>query len=113
MSEEPMDLYDIEPEEAYNADDKKKVNEARQKEGRRRKDELAYIKKIMSDKEGRTWMCGIITLGDPFITPYGCGNTTEQTHVNIGRQEIPAKLMLDIREVAPDEYVKMLVEAKE
>lgn len=97
--------------EPYNAADKKHVNNARKKEARLRREELDYIRHIMSTKEGRKWICNIIALGDPLVIPYGPGNTTEHTHVNIGKQFIPAKLMMDIRLAAPDEYVKMLVEA--
>lgn len=100
-------------EQPYNASDEKQVTAARKKAARLRREELNYIKHIMSTKEGRSWICGIIALGDPLVIPYAPGNTPEHTHVNIGKQAIPAKLMLDIREAAPDEYVKMLIEALE
>ncbi len=100
-------------EQPYNAADEKQVIEARKKEARRRKEELEYINIIMSTPRGRKWMCALIALGDPLVTPYAPGNTPEHTHVNIGAQKIPQKLMMDIREAAPEMYVKMLTEALE
>lgn len=102
---------DILAEQPYNAADPKQVNAARKKEARLRREELDYVRHIMSTKEGRKWLCGIIALGDPLVVPYAPGNTTEHTHVNIGKQFISAKLMMDIRDGAPKEYVQMLTEA--
>lgn len=99
-------------EEPYNAADEKQVNKRTKKVDRERLEELAYVRSIMSTIPGRKWLCNLIALGDPLILPYSPHNTPEQTHVNIGAKMIPSKLMIDIREACPEEYVKMLVEAQ-
>lgn len=98
-------------EEPYNAGDKKQVTAARKREARERREELDYVRHIMSTPQGRKWMCKLIAKGDPLVSPYSPANTPEHTHINIGTQRIPAQLMLDIREAAPDQYVQMLIEA--
>ena len=100
-------------QEVYTAGDAKQVNDARKKAARARKEELDYIRHIMSTPQGRKWICSIIALGDPLVSPYAPGNTPEHTHVNLGKQAIPQKLMMDIREGDPEQYVLMLKEAME
>lgn len=113
MSNEPDEFHtDNELEEPYNAADEKQVTKRTRKVDRERLEELGYIRNIMSTVSGRKWICNLIALGDPLILPYSPHNTPEQTHVNIGAKMIPSKLMIDIREACPEEYVKMLVEAQ-
>lgn len=103
-------------EQPFNADDpeqvKKRNNAQRKKAARVRKEELDFIKAIMSSLQGRKWMYNLIeeckSWGNPIIP-----GDVYLTYENLGRQNIGKKLFQDVGEAAPEEYVLMLKEARE
>lgn len=95
----------------YNAADKTQVNNARKKEARLRKEELAYVKAIMSTPQGRRWMYNMIvsckTFGNPIIQ-----GDTHLTYSYLGAQNIGKKLLQDINDSSPENYMIMIKESK-
>lgn len=98
-------------QQPYNASDKKQVNNARKKVARERRDELDYVKAIMSTKQGRKWMYDMIVACKVFHNPVVQGDPYATYH-NIGGQNLGKKLIQDINDAAPEEYVAMMREAK-
>lgn len=99
--------------EPYNAADPKAVNEARKKAARERREELDYLKQILSSAEGRRWLLRLMALGDILADPYNPGNSVEHTHVNMGVQKITRKLWKDILELSPEDFSRMYKESQE
>lgn len=99
-------------EEAYNAGNKKQVNNMRKKAARLRKEELDYIKHIMSTPQGRKWIYNLLTsICKTFDNPI-VPNETHYTYFNLGEQNIGKKLFQDINDAAPQEYITMMQESK-
>jgi len=96
-------------EEPYNAADPEKVNNARKKEARERREELQFLAKIMATKEGRKWTYKLIASCNPFGNPI-IPSDTHLTYSNLGAQNIGKKLLQDINDAAPDQYVIMIKE---
>ncbi len=99
-------------EEAYNAGDKQQVNNARKKDARERKEELDYIRHIMSTPAGRKWMMKLLNTCKTFSNPIVPGET-HYTYHNLGEQNIGKKYLQDINDGAPDDYVRMMKESKD
>lgn len=99
-------------EEPYNAGDPKAVNEARKKAARERKEELEFISAIMSSPQGRKWMFNIMNICKTFTSPIVPGDT-HFTYHNLGEQNIGKKLLQDINDGAPQQYMVMITEARE
>lgn len=99
-------------ETPYNAAEPAEVNKARKVEARRRKRELEVVKAIMGTPQGREWMNNLLKTCKVFVSPIVAGDT-HFTYHNIGEQNIGKKLLQDIGEASPDEYIIMLKEARE
>lgn len=98
-------------EKPYNAADKEQVQSARKRTGRKRREELDYIRNIMSTPLGRAWMFNLLGACKTFSSPIVAGDAYYTYH-NIGEQNIGKKLLQDINDASPDEYVLMLKEAR-
>lgn len=97
-------------EESYDTSDAKQVNTARKKSARTRADRLRFIKAAMEQEEGRAWYydylvyCKIFNTPfseDPYITAFKCG-----------QQECGRRILADIQDAAPTEYLQMIRENK-
>lgn len=103
-------------EEIYNADDREQVNKRanaeRKRSARLRREELEFVRAIMSSPQGRKWMNNLIieckSWGNPIIP-----GDVYLTYANLGSQNIGKKLFQDIGEAAPNEYILMMKEARE
>ena len=108
MSEEQQ----IAPNETgYDASDPKQVNNARKKAKRIKYNKQEVIKALMGLAEGRIWV------NDFLNQTYVHGNPVVQgdpylTHFNLGQQNVGKILLADVIEACPDEYIRMLQEAK-
>lgn len=98
--------------QAYNAADEKDVNNARKKAARLRKEELEFVSAIMSSPQGRKWMLNMLTTCKTFTNPIIPGDT-HFTYHNIGEQNIGKKLLQDVNDAAPDQYILMMKEARD
>ncbi len=99
-------------EKGYDASDPEQVNQARKKAGRKKKEELDFVSAIMSVPQGRAWMYGLLAACKVFGSPIVQGDPYFTYH-NIGEQNIGKKLLQEINDAAPDEYIMMMREAKE
>lgn len=105
-----QDKAATELEEAYDTSDPKQVNTARKKAARTRADRLRFVKAAMEQEEGRAWFydqlvyCKIFSTPfseDPYITSFKCG-----------QQECGRRILADIQDSAPAEYLLMIRENK-
>lgn len=96
-------------EQPYDANDPKQVNAARKKAARQRKAELDFVYAIMSQPQGRKWMWDLIATCKSFGNPIIPGDPY-LTYTNLGAQNIGKKLLQDIWEGAPDQYLDMVKE---
>lgn len=99
-----------EQEETYNSSDEKQVNKARKKEARSKSDRLKFISAAMQHEQGRAWFydillfCKVINTPfreDPYITAFNCG-----------LQNVGLRILSDLQEAAPKEYLSMVEENK-
>lgn len=98
-------------EKGYDASDPAQVNLARKKSGRKKLKNQQFITAIMNVPEGREWMYDLITHCNPLGNPVIAGDT-HLTYHNIGAANIGKKLLQDINEAAPDQYIVMIKEAR-
>lgn len=98
-------------EKPYDASDPKSVNTARRKAGRRKASELEVVRTIMSTVQGRAWMYAILEscmiYGNPFVP-----GQPDATGFNLGQANVGKRLLGDIMNSAPENYLKMCNEAK-
>lgn len=99
-----------EPEQSYDTSDKEQVNTARKKASRTKADRLKFIAAAMTHEQGRAWYYDILSFckiysgcfaDDPYRTAFLCGQA------NVG-----ARILSDIQEAAPENYLQMLKENK-
>lgn len=98
-------------EKPYDAGDPEQVNQARKRAGRKKRDELDFMKHIMEMQQGRAWMYKLLEDCKCFGSPIVPGDPYFTYH-NIGEQNIGKRLLIEINEAAPEEYVLMMREAK-
>lgn len=99
-------------EQPYDTSDPKQVNTARKKAARVRREQREVVRELMSTTQGRAWLyqkleeCHIWTPSFVPADPYS-------TAFKEGERNIGARLLADIMDAAPDQYVAMVKEAKE
>lgn len=102
----------IAAEEPYDSSDKASVNAARKKAARLERERLEFTKSIMETPQGRAWMLDLLSackiMGNPVVQ-----GDTHFTYYHLGEQNIGKKLMQDIDNAAPEEYILMMKEARE
>lgn len=109
--EQPAPELEPGEEKGYDASDAAQVNLARKKSGRKRLKNQQFITAIMNVPEGREWMYDLIAHCNPLGNPVITGDT-HLTYHNIGAANIGKKLLQDINEAAPDQYITMMKEAR-
>lgn len=98
-------------QEAYADNEEQVLNEKKKKRRERRKSELECIKAIMDHKDGRVFFWNLLTLCNPFSTPWVPGDD-KATYINIGRQDVGLYIYNQIMTISPDEYLLMIEENK-
>ncbi len=95
----------------YNADDPNQVKKAKKEAKFDRALELSVVKDIMRTPAGRKWMYGKLErchiYGNPFVP-----GESDSTAFNLGEANIGRMLLSDVQEVAAEDYLVMLKEAK-
>lgn len=94
-----------------NAGDSRQVKDGKIKEEIRRDDELNDLRSILSNKEGRRFVWGLLTQCGVFKVSY-VGNAND-TIFNEGKRNIGLKLLQDVTTANPDLYLKMAKESEE
>lgn len=110
MAEENQ-IQDAFEERSYDASDPEAVNLARKKSGRKKQKTQQFITAIMNVPEGREWMYDLIVSCNPLGNPVVPGDT-HLTYHNIGAANIGKKLLQDINDAAPDQYIQMMKESR-
>lgn len=100
------------PENVFDASDPKQVNEARIRAGRAKTKRLRALEAIMELKETRRWMNDILVACHIFEPSFREGSS-DGTAFREGERNIGNRLLSDIMEACPEQYLVMLKEAKE
>lgn len=107
-----MTDQEIKTERPFDAGDAQQVNERNKKLGRKRKEKEHYIKTIMATPQGRAWTLELLESCKIFGSPLVPGDPYFTYH-NIGEQNVGKKLLQDINNSAPQEYILMMQESRE
>lgn len=97
-------------DETFNAADETQVKERSKKELRGRDRELADIRAVLSTHHGRRFFWRYLAECGVFRTSF-TGNST--TFFNEGKRDIGLRLMADLMEAAPEQYMVMQKESKD
>lgn len=100
----------IEAEETPDTSDPKAVNKSRKRAARSRAERLKFISAAMSHEEGRAWFYDILLFCKIFQSPYS--EDPYRTYFQLGHQNIGLKILEDLQEASPDEYLLMIRENK-
>lgn len=96
-------------EESYDTSDKEAVNKAKKKAGRTKADRLKFITAAMQHPEGRAWFYDLLVFTHVVSTPYMSGDS-HATAFRCGEQNIGLRILGDIQEAAPEQYLLMIQE---
>lgn len=99
-----------EKDKTFNAADESQVKDRRRKDERLRDIELADVKKLMSQREGRRFVWRMLDRAGVFRTSF-TGNST--TFFNEGMRNIGLIVLADVMAACADQYVVMMNESKE
>lgn len=113
MSDQTQSEAYIDSNTNYDASDPKKVNEARKKAGRQKKQRLDMIAGIMELKVGRAWLQERLSVDCHIYAPSHVIGDPYQTAFRDGERHIGLKLLEDIMTAAPERFMLMCKEAKQ
>lgn len=102
---------EIEDAGGFDTSDPKAVNRARKKAARIRAEQLDVVKALMAVENGRAWVYDILSFCRLFEEPFVVG-VPDGTAFNLGRMNVGRRLLADIQECSPQEYLTMISEAK-
>lgn len=86
------------------------VNKSRKKYARTRADRLRFIEAAMKHEQGRAWFNDILVFCKVFQGPFN--DDPYKTAFLCGEQNIGLRILSDIQEAAPKEYLMMVNENK-
>ncbi len=98
-------------EPPYDTADPQQVNTARKKAARKDRERLDVVRGLMTLKEGRAWLYGLLGKCHIFENVFRPGQPDSTAYL-CGERNIGLAVLADIMAVAPDEYVTMCKEAK-
>jgi len=94
----------------YDAGNRKDVRKLEKAAKLKESARLHYVKRIMSDTEGRGWMHDLLEscfiFGEPFVQ-----GSPDATVYNLGRQNVGKQIFADVVTECPTQYVQMMQEA--
>jgi hypothetical protein len=94
---------------SFNASDPEQVAKKRRTAGRKNKADQNIVKGVMSSKEGRAWMFGVLDACHIYSTSFTGDALTSAFRE--GERNIGLKLIGSVTRSAPDEYALMLKES--
>jgi hypothetical protein len=97
-------------EETPDTSDPGEVNKQRKKYARKRSDRLRFIEAAMQHEEGRAWFYDILVFCRVFQGPWD--DDPYRTSFLCGQQNVGLRILADIQDAAPDNYLKMIKEQK-
>jgi len=95
-------------EEGYDAGDPNHVKRARNDARRREKDDAAVVAALMENGQGRAWLWGLLGFCGIYQSPFSLNEM--QMAYAAGKGDVGRKLLADIVQHAPDQYVMMIKE---
>lgn len=95
----------------YDAGDPKAVNIARIKAGRRKTNKLRVVRALMDNAETRMWLYDLLAFCHIGANPFVAGDPYA-THIKIGEMNIGNRILSDINDAAPDQYMTMVNEGR-
>lgn len=96
---------------AYNADDPKQVKRAKKQAEFDEAMKFDVIRSVMGTIPGRRWIYDMLERCYIYRTPFILGQP-DGTAFNCGEQNFGNKLLADVQNAAPDQYLAMIQEAK-
>ena len=99
-----------EQEDSYDTSNKEQVNKQRKKAARTRADRLKFIEAAMQHEQGRAWFYDILLFCKVFQGPYD--PDPYRTAFLCGEQNIGLRILADLQDAAPDNYLQMIRENK-
>lgn len=97
-------------EETYDTSEPREVNKARKKAARTRADRLHFVEAAMTTEQGRAWFYDTLVHCRVFNTPYS--DNPYDTAMRCGMQNIGLRILADIQDAAPLNYITMISENK-
>ncbi|MDE2233447.1 MAG: hypothetical protein KGJ90_05050 [Patescibacteria group bacterium] len=95
----------------YNASDSAQVEEAKKLANFEKSNKSKFVHGAMQTEEGRKFFYDLLVFCSIFHTPFTADNN--KTNFNCGKQNVGLKILADIQESAPDEYILMCKEGRE
>lgn len=96
---------------SYNSSDEKQVKEAKSKAEINEALKLDVIRRIMKTAPGRSWIYGFLESCHIYGTPFIPGQS-DCTFFNLGEANVGRRLLADVQNAAPEQYLQMIREAK-
>jgi hypothetical protein len=104
------DLPILPDSEDYDTSDKESVNKARKKSSRTRADRLKFVEAAMTMEQGRAWFYDLLIFCHVFNTTF---DEDPYRHAyRTGEANIGLRVLSDIQETSPQNYIKMIAECK-
>lgn len=100
-----------EVEQPYNASDPEQINLARKKYSRKKAGHLQVLKALMELADGRMFVYELLEFCHMYQSSFMQGDPYS-TAFREGERNVGLRLTADIMSAAPNDYVKMLQEAK-
>jgi hypothetical protein len=102
---------ELETAQPYDTSDPKQVNTARKRAARFRRERLDEVRTIMGRESGRAWVYGHLESCSIFSTTFTHGDPHASSFKE-GERNAGLRLLADVMEAAPDQYVVMVREGK-
>lgn len=99
------------PDEPFDASDSRAVKTARKDARNRALARRETIRGFMSTDKGRAWFYELLSGCSVFGSPWR--PEAQVTSFNCGEQNVGLKVLAQIQDAAPDEYLQMIREAKQ
>ena len=105
-----MSELELEVEETYNAANEDHVKKAKKRDSDSKTKRLITVQALMSRPETRSYLYSILDLCNVFRTSYDTSPNT--VYFREGARNVGLKVLADINEAAPDQYMVMIKENK-
>lgn len=100
-------------EQPYDAGDPEKVNDARKKMGRKKRDHLDFVKSILDMQQGREWYYKLLLACESHRLSYVKGEDSRDQAFRNGKQFIGFQLEADAKKADLDKFFLMIKECEE
>jgi hypothetical protein len=106
--QEEQSVEDVDPD-LFDASNPQAVNAAKKRAARERAEDLRIVKIVMDAQDGRKWMYRLLNSCNIFSTTFIAGDPYASAF-HEGQRDRGLRILSDIMEACPDNYVKMCKE---